>query len=45
MITVSNLTKRYGSRVAVSDMTSTSPPAESPVSSARTAPASRPPCG
>ena len=44
MIQASNITKHYGDKVAVDAISFTVAPARSPVSSARTAPASRPRC-
>ena len=45
MIEAIGLTKRYGDKVAVDDLSSPCVPASSPASSARTAPASRRRCG
>ena len=45
MIEAHELTKRYGDTTAVDGISFTIAPARSPGSSARTAPASRPPCG
>ena len=45
MITVENLTKRYGGFTAVDDISFEVRPAASSASSAPTAPASRPRCG
>ena len=45
MIEARGLVKRYGSTMAVNDLSSPSGPAWSPASSARTAPRRPPPCG
>ena len=45
MITIENLTKQYGTTLAVDDVSFTARRAGSPVSSDRTGPGSRPPCG